>query len=125
MCESKEGHTELLRTVGLLSAPSGTVLKIDTRPTFAHSRTKETIVTAEGYSSTITEKYSSITQNLVEGKGAAGFDQDFYKLREQLYKSKKLFEDPKFPANNDSLYFSQPPKKAIVWKRPYVVQFYY
>ena len=50
--------------------------------------------------------------------------QDFYQLREELCSQGRLFEDPKFPAINASLFFSKPPAKRIEWKRPYVTYYF-
>uniref|UniRef100_A0A094ZVP8 Calpain clp-1 n=1 Tax=Schistosoma haematobium TaxID=6185 RepID=A0A094ZVP8_SCHHA len=40
-------------------------------------------------------------------------------LKKQLLQSGKLFEDPEFPPNDKSLYFSQRPPKQIEWLRPH------
>ena len=53
------------------------------------------------------------TDNIVNYKG-----QDFYKLRAENARAGKLFEDPEFPAADSSLFFKQPPRAGIVWKRP-------
>ena len=110
---------ETSKNVGVLKASSGTLVKLDSSSISSPLRPKQSIVGIEGNA----EKNSASTQDLVGEKGAASVDQDFYKLRDQLYKSSKLFEDPKFPANNDSLYFSQAPKRNIIWKRPLVILF--
>ncbi len=48
-------------------------------------------------------------------------DQDFYKIREELYKADKKFVDPEFQANDQSLFFSTRPKiYPLIWKRPHV-----
>ena len=53
------------------------------------------------------------TGNMVNYKG-----QDFYKLRAELARAGKLFEDPEFPASDPSLFFTKPPRAGVVWKRP-------
>ncbi|XP_026302157.1 calpain-B isoform X6 [Apis mellifera] len=44
--------------------------------------------------------------------------QDFQKLREECLSTGTLFEDPEFPADDSSLYFSKRPDRYIEWKRP-------
>nr|CAD7438599.1 unnamed protein product [Timema bartmani] len=44
--------------------------------------------------------------------------QDFYQLRDQSYNSGRLFEDPEFPATDESIYFSKKPNFKCEWKRP-------
>ena len=65
----------------------------------------------------------------VEGKrapqlpGLMHFEkQNFYTLREELFATGKLFEDPLFPASQSSIYYSTPPpiQGTIEWKRPSV-----
>lgn len=46
--------------------------------------------------------------------------QDFSKLRRECLSAGRLFEDPEFPANDSSLYFSRRPDRYIEWKRPMV-----
>lgn len=46
--------------------------------------------------------------------------QDFYELREQCLDSGTLFEDPDFPAEDSSIFFSRSPPKPFEWKRPNV-----
>ena len=41
-------------------------------------------------------------------------------LQKQLLKNNALFEDPDFPATDDSLFFSKKPPRPFVWKRPHV-----
>ncbi|CAG2060760.1 unnamed protein product [Timema podura] len=43
--------------------------------------------------------------------------QDFYQ-RDQSYNSGRLFEDPEFPATDESIYFSKKPNFKCEWKRP-------
>ncbi|XP_018368104.1 PREDICTED: calpain-A-like isoform X2 [Trachymyrmex cornetzi] len=44
--------------------------------------------------------------------------QDFNTLRRECLATGRLFEDPEFPANDSSLYFSRRPDRYIEWKRP-------
>ncbi|XP_076750450.1 calpain A isoform X2 [Xylocopa sonorina] len=44
--------------------------------------------------------------------------QDFNTLRRECLSTGTLFEDPEFPANDSSLYFSRRPDRYIEWKRP-------
>lgn len=42
----------------------------------------------------------------------------FLELRDKYVRKKVLFEDPLFPANDQSLYYSQKPPMKFEWKRP-------
>ncbi|XP_068970494.1 calpain-A isoform X2 [Bombus flavifrons] len=44
--------------------------------------------------------------------------QDFSKLKQECLATGTLFEDPEFPADDSSLYFSKRPDRYIEWKRP-------
>lgn len=60
--------------------------------------------------------------NLV--KSDAAFDVDgksFGCLKEECLKKQKLFEDPEFPADHTSLFFSQRPKMRFEWRRPHEI----
>ncbi len=51
-------------------------------------------------------------------------DQNYEKIKNECLKSKKLFEDDKFPANSSSIYkFKMPDFNGqpvnLVWKRPH------
>ncbi|CAD5219944.1 unnamed protein product [Bursaphelenchus okinawaensis] len=72
-----------------------------------------------------------VLDNIVSGKykrkvdpfisptpGVKSFNLDFNTERQRCLAEKRLFEDPEFPANESSLYFSQRPKMSIEWKRP-------
>ncbi|VDK28360.1 unnamed protein product [Gongylonema pulchrum] len=43
---------------------------------------------------------------------------DFYEERDRCLAERRLFEDPQFPACDESLFFSKRPPKRIEWKRP-------
>ncbi|KAI6244122.1 Calpain family cysteine protease [Aphelenchoides fujianensis] len=43
---------------------------------------------------------------------------DFYAERDRCLKEKVLFEDPDFPADDSSLFFSRRPPKRVEWLRP-------
>ncbi|XP_041863849.1 calpain-5-like [Melanotaenia boesemani] len=45
-------------------------------------------------------------------------NQHYADLKRDCIKSKTLFEDPEFPANNSSLFFRKPPAGNVEWKRP-------
>ncbi|XP_029032114.1 calpain-A-like isoform X2 [Osmia bicornis bicornis] len=47
-----------------------------------------------------------------------GAVQDFNTLRRECLTSGTLFDDPEFPADDTSLYFSRRPDRYIEWKRP-------
>ncbi|XP_033611579.1 calpain-A [Cryptotermes secundus] len=49
---------------------------------------------------------------------AQGQVQDFFKIRDQCLEEGTLFEDPKFPAEDSSIYFSKTAPRRIKWKRP-------
>ena len=44
-------------------------------------------------------------------------DQDFEELRAAALESGELFEDPEFPPDDQSLFFSKDPPYAFEWKR--------
>lgn len=44
--------------------------------------------------------------------------QNFVALRDECLKNRQLFEDPTFPALDQSLFFSQAPPKQVEWLRP-------
>ncbi|KAJ9595245.1 hypothetical protein L9F63_013455 [Diploptera punctata] len=52
------------------------------------------------------------------GLRARGQVQDFFKLREQCLEEGTLFEDPEFPAEDSSIFFSKSPPKPFEWRRP-------
>ncbi|OZC04845.1 calpain family cysteine protease [Onchocerca flexuosa] len=43
---------------------------------------------------------------------------DFYEERDRCLKTNTLFEDPEFPADDSSLFFSRRPPKYVEWLRP-------
>ncbi|XP_015594777.1 calpain-A isoform X6 [Cephus cinctus] len=47
-----------------------------------------------------------------------GAIQDFNQLRQECLSMGRLFEDPEFPAEDSSLYFSRRPDRYIEWRRP-------
>lgn len=44
----------------------------------------------------------------------------FLELRDKYVKKNVIFEDPLFPADNSSLFYSHKPSMKIEWKRPSV-----
>lgn len=46
--------------------------------------------------------------------------QDFQKIRDQCLQNGVLFEDPVFPAEDSSIYFSRSCPGSLRWKRPSV-----
>ncbi|XP_018913124.1 calpain-B isoform X3 [Bemisia tabaci] len=44
--------------------------------------------------------------------------QDFYELRDRCLANGTLFEDPDFPCDDTSIFFSKPPTKPFEWRRP-------
>ncbi|PSN50085.1 Calpain-A [Blattella germanica] len=63
---------------------------------------------------------SPVTQLGERGSGlrARGQVQDFYKLREQCLAEGSLFEDPEFPPEDSSIFFSKSPPRPFEWRRP-------
>ena len=49
----------------------------------------------------------------------------FLELRDKYVRKSVLFEDPLFPANDSSLFYSQRPSLKFEWKRPSVSSSYY
>lgn len=47
-------------------------------------------------------------------------DQNYSSLKRSCLRRKVLFEDPNFPATDDSLYYKGTPGSAVRWKRPKV-----
>ncbi|XP_035482413.2 calpain-5-like [Scophthalmus maximus] len=45
-------------------------------------------------------------------------NQHYAELKTNCIRDKTLFEDPEFPAANESLYFRRPPPGIVQWKRP-------
>lgn len=46
--------------------------------------------------------------------------QDFYQLRDESKAAGRLFEDPVFPAQDSSVFFSKLPEQPLKWQRPHV-----
>uniref|UniRef100_F6WTS6 Calpain 6 n=1 Tax=Xenopus tropicalis TaxID=8364 RepID=F6WTS6_XENTR len=44
--------------------------------------------------------------------------QNYHELKKECIKNGKLFEDPEFPASDESLFYSKAPDLRIEWKRP-------
>ncbi|KAG7206288.1 hypothetical protein KM043_003666 [Ampulex compressa] len=72
--------------------------------------TEPAIVRQEVHHAELGEKGSGIRPR--------GEVQDFNTLRRQCLSMGRLFEDPEFPADDTSLYFSRRPDRYIEWKRP-------
>ncbi|KAM5170160.1 calpain-5-like [Mantella aurantiaca] len=45
-------------------------------------------------------------------------EQHYDQLKNLYHRQNRLFEDPNFPANDRSLYYSQSPPRVVEWKRP-------
>ncbi len=87
------------------SAPSLTILRLNRSISFPRGKRK-----------TFLESQDSIAQAFKK--------QNFYEILDELYEKGSLFEDPEFPASEESLFIKQIPKKKIEWKRPYVFLIY-
>lgn len=60
-----------------------------------------------------------IFEKMNDAEHAIGFkDQDYNRLKENCRRTGRLFEDTTFPADDRSLFFSQPSPRNFVWKRP-------
>ncbi|XP_039954339.1 calpain-A isoform X2 [Bactrocera tryoni] len=69
-------------------------------------------------------KNMRVTSNLGEkgsGTRVQADIQDFESIRSMCLANGSLFEDPLFPANNESLLFSQRPDRHIEWMRPHEI----
>lgn len=73
--------------------------------------------------------YQSSYQNAIGGRHSRKEDKDlisgirkqhFEEIREQCAAEETLFEDPEFPAEDSSIFFSREPPRAFEWKRPHV-----
>jgi calpain len=58
-------------------------------------------------------------------RSAAGFRgadivQDYEKIRDKCLANGELFEDPEFPAEDASVFFSRSGRKNFQWLRPHV-----
>ncbi|KAI6175840.1 Calpain clp-1 [Aphelenchoides bicaudatus] len=84
-----------------------------------------------GKHNTLSDIGKIILDNIISGKfkrnvrpfvsptpGIKSFNLNFYQERDKCLRSRTLFEDPEFPAQDSSLYFSKRPKYNIEWKRP-------
>lgn len=54
-----------------------------------------------------------------DGSGEAGF-QDYEQIRAQCLADGVLFEDPEFPAEESSVFFSSEGRRSFEWLRPHV-----
>nr|XP_032622890.1 calpain-6 [Chelonoidis abingdonii] len=45
-------------------------------------------------------------------------DQKYHELKQQCIKQGRLFEDPEFPASDESLFYNRYPPGRVEWKRP-------
>lgn len=47
-------------------------------------------------------------------------DQKYHELKSQCIQQRRLFEDPKFPASDESLFYQSASRRKVEWKRPKV-----
>uniref|UniRef100_A0A8D0KQ20 Calpain 6 n=1 Tax=Strix occidentalis caurina TaxID=311401 RepID=A0A8D0KQ20_STROC len=45
-------------------------------------------------------------------------DQKYHELKRQCIQQRRLFEDPEFPASDESLFYQSAPPRKVEWKRP-------
>nr|CAD7200723.1 unnamed protein product [Timema douglasi] len=74
--------------------------------------------TASALANYATEAGSTFLGERGSGLRARGDVQDFYQLRQQCLDQRTLFEDPDFPAEDTSIFFSQTPPRPFKWLRP-------
>ncbi|XP_074770988.1 calpain-6 isoform X3 [Athene noctua] len=48
-------------------------------------------------------------------------DQKYHELKRQCIQQRQLFEDPEFPASDESLFYQSAPPRKVEWKRPKVI----
>lgn len=48
-------------------------------------------------------------------------DQKYHELKRQCIQQGQLFEDPEFPASDESLFYQKVPRGKVEWKRPKVM----
>uniref|UniRef100_A0A8D0EGN8 Calpain 6 n=1 Tax=Strix occidentalis caurina TaxID=311401 RepID=A0A8D0EGN8_STROC len=48
-------------------------------------------------------------------------DQKYHELKRQCIQQRRLFEDPEFPASDESLFYQSAPPRKVEWKRPKVI----
>ncbi|XP_049818414.1 calpain-A-like isoform X3 [Aethina tumida] len=65
-------------------------------------------------------------QNAYFGERGSGYRtrgeaQDFLEIRDRCLENGELFEDPEFPCEDSSLYFSKRPDRYFEWKRPHEI----
>lgn len=74
--------------------------------------------------------YQSSYRNAIGGRHSRKEDKDlisgirkqhFEEIREQCAAEETLFEDPEFPAEDCSIFFSREPPRAFEWKRPHEI----
>ncbi|XP_052700305.1 calpain-B-like isoform X10 [Crassostrea angulata] len=74
--------------------------------------------------------YQSSYRNAIGGRHSRKEDKDlisgirkqhFEEIREQCAAEETLFEDPEFPAEDSSIFFSREPPRAFEWKRPHEI----
>ena len=76
-------------------------------------------MTDDGLITSYAGSANDIFNALNNAENAKGYkDQDYNKLKEKCRRTGQLFEDSTFPANDRSLFFSQPSPRRFVWKRP-------
>lgn len=47
--------------------------------------------------------------------------QNYHELKGQCIQQRRLFEDPEFPASDESLFYQSAPPRKVEWKRPKVI----
>eukprot|EP00105_Crassostrea_gigas_P020939 XP_011439866.1 PREDICTED: calpain-B isoform X15 [Crassostrea gigas] len=74
--------------------------------------------------------YQSSYRNAIGGRHSRKEDKDlisgikkqhFEEIREQCAAEETLFEDPEFPSEDSSIFFSREPPRAFEWKRPHEI----
>lgn len=83
------------------------------------SSSSQNRITDDGLITSYSGSGNDIFNAINDAENAKGYkDQDYNKLKEKCRRTGQLFEDTAFPANDRSLFFSQPSPRRFVWKRP-------
>ena len=76
------------------------------------------------YTSPRGESYIETKLEAKKAAGKRGFTatQNFEELKKEYLTAGKLFEDPEFPADNESIGIADVAKRNFIWKRPKVLE---
>lgn len=66
-------------------------------------------------------QYSSYLYRKMSSSVQLFRDQKYHELKRQCIQQRRLFEDPEFPASDESLFYQKAPRGKVEWKRPKVM----